>query len=159
MEEKIPEKIDLGQPPKELVVADFYDLLDTVELRTDETNRKLLLMQTIQGHANMADSKFRTNEDKAECTKYPNTTIDDIALILSKDKRLNMSSTEVKKKRYDNIMEIQQVMNRIIKGERIRKLQNSKNKPLLGIPFFNNIEIKNPINVLTGFYLGSIMDN
>lgn len=159
MEEKTPEKIYLGPPPKELVVADFYDLLDNIQLRTDETNRKLLLMQTIQGHANMADGKFRTNEDKAECMKYPNATIDDIALLLDKDKRLNMNHTEVKKKRYENIMEIKEVMMGIIKGERIQKLQNSKGKPLLGIPFFNTTYIQNPINVLTGFYLGSIMDN
>lgn len=159
MEEKTQEKIYLGPPPKELVVADFYDLLDTVKLRTDDTNRKLLLMQTIQGHANMADGKFRTNEEKAECMKYPNATLDDIAILLDKDKRLNMNHTEVKKKRYENILEIKEVMMRIIKGERVRKLQNSKEKPLLGIPFFNTTEIKNPINVLTGFYLGSIMDN
>lgn len=159
MEEKTPKKIYLGPPPKELVVADFYDLLDNIQLRTDETNRKLLLMQTIQGHANMADGKFRTNEDKAECMKYPNATIDDIAILLDKDKRLNMNHTEVKKKRYENIMEIKEVMMRIIKGERVRKLQNSKGKPLLGIPFFNTTEIKKTINIITGFYLGSIMDN
>jgi len=160
MEESKPDtKLDMGLPPKELVVADFYDLLDTVPLRTDETNRKLLLMQTIQGHSNMADGKFRTHEEKAECIKYPNVVIDDIALILAKDKRLGMTPAQVKKKRLDNIMEIKDLMMRIIKGERISRLETAKGEPLLGIPFFKKIEITNPINVLTGFYLGSIMDN
>jgi len=160
MEETKPiKKIDLGPPPKELVVADFYDLLDTVDLKTDETNKKLLLMQTIQGHANMADGKFRTHEDKAECIKYPNATIDDVAILLNKDKRLKMSHAEVKRKRMENIMEIKELMINIIKGERIEKLQNSKREPLLRLPFLKSIEIKNPINIITGFYLGSIMDN
>jgi len=159
-EETLPRnKIELGSPPQERVIADFYSLLDTVQLRTSGLNKKLLLMQTIEGHASMADGEFRTHEDKSDCIKYPNVTLEDISLALKNDKRLKMAPKKVKEARLENIMEIREVMFKIIEGTKIKKLQNSKDEPLLGIPFFNDIEIKNSMNVLKGFYLGSIMDN
>ena len=155
----LQENICLDSPPSEIVIADFHDLVNNIPLRTSETNRKLLLMQTIQGHANMAHGKFRKSENRYEDIRYPNATLDDIATALAEDKLLGMKPIEVKKKRMENIMEIRELMIKILKKEKVRNLQNSEGEPLMGIPFFNDIEIRNPKNVLKGFYLGSIMDN
>lgn len=159
MENPAQENISLGPPPKETVIADFHSLLDSVKLLTNETNRKLLLMQTIQGHANMADGKFRTAEEKEDCTRYPNTTLEDIAQALADDERLGMTPTEVKEKRLKNILEIEGFIKKALKGEKIKRIQNDEREPLLGIKLFDEILLKNPMNVAKGFYLGSIMDN
>lgn len=162
MEDSIPAeekaskaKINLGPPPKELVVADFQELLDNVPLRTSEESRKLFLMQTIEGHSNMADGAFRVHEDKSLCTRYPNATLEDIATLIGGKKY----AKKIKNKRMQIINDIRDFMGRIIKGSRPQKLRNQKGEPLCGDYFFEDFTIKNPKNLLKGFYLGSIMDN
>ncbi|MBU4502750.1 MAG: hypothetical protein KKA79_09205 [Nanoarchaeota archaeon] len=160
MENLIPEeerasmaKINLGPPPKELVIADFQELMDTVSLRTSEHSRKLFLMQTIEGHSNMADGAFRVYKDKSMCTRYPNSTLEDIAGMICKNTK------KVKEARMQMITDIRDFMQDIIKGKRPKKLKDSRGETLCGDIFFEDYEIKNPNNLLKGFYLGSIMDN
>lgn len=149
--------MNLGEttPPKELIIKDYTSLLNKVKLRMGSKYKKLLLMQSIIGHAQNGHAEF---SDKA----YVNTTLDDIVDALASSKNLGLvsiSKDDVKASRDEVIEMLKSPFKRIIKGEDITGLTDEEGKPLLGISTLRKAKIRNKEAFLTGGYLASKMDS
>ncbi len=131
---------------KKLVMADFSYMCDEFNLLIDDEAKKLLLLQSIQGHATEGHCCF-------EKAAYPQTTIEDIV------NALDLEPEEVKAQRQVYIDEIFEFRDRILSGEKVKKYQNTEGEPLFRMPFFNHLEIENPGAALLGISLASKMDN
>jgi len=144
--------------PADIIIADYMSLLNQVELKMDEKYRKLLLMQSVIGHAQNGHVEFKGRI-------YENTSIDDVvdALASSKNPKIHeglgkISKSRVKKLR-DKVLEILiNPFERIMAGEDVKSLTNKKGKPLLGISSLKEAKIRNKEAFLIGGYLASRMD-
>lgn len=132
-------------PPVNLIRKDFESLKEKVRLRTSKEVSDLILMQTIEGHAHNGHGEFSGK-------KFVDTTMNDIVFALGFDAYVIRSA------RQSLIDEIYDFVDRVISGEKLFKLQNRENEPILRVPLFNEIEIDSK-DVLVGLYLGGFMDD
>jgi len=123
---------------------DYKTLLSNVELPVDRTTKELLLMQSIIGHAQHGHAEFKR-------TKFPNATLDDVVLALNKD------PIKIRKKRQNIINSIFDFTNGIIDSPDYPGYVSLDGEPLISLKY--NWKMEDPAAVLTGIYLGSIMDN
>lgn len=132
-------------PPVNLIRKDFESLKEKVKLRTSKEVSDLILMQTIEGHAHNGHGEFSGK-------KFVDTTMNDIVFALGFD------AYAIRSARQSLIDEIYEFVDRVIGGEKLFKLQNKKNEPILRVPIFNEIEI-DAKDVLLGLYLAGLMDD
>ncbi|MBI4447773.1 hypothetical protein HY643_02240 [Candidatus Woesearchaeota archaeon] len=147
--------------PHDVLRREYFSLLDEVSLRTDEENRRLLLMQSFVGRAQNGNGHYCRE-------KNVNTTMDDLVAFEDEIKNywsLNKKLTSgevrdfIKKKRQERIDSAKGWVKRALKGEKLTHLADESDSPLFGVENFRNWQVKNPINVLKGIYYGSRMDN
>lgn len=145
--------------PANLIIQDYMSLLDRVNLRMASKYKKLLLMQSITGHAQNGHCEFLGQA-------YINITLDEIvdALACIGDQKVFQEIGEVSKKNVkrlrDEVIEtLKSPFKRIIKGEEVTSLTDENGEPLLGISTLLEAEIKNKEAFLIGGYLASKMDS
>lgn len=131
--------------PYELIAEDFRQLDATAMLRTTWDNERLILMQSVQGHAHEGHWSFAGR-------KYANTTMDDIS------RALRLYPAGVRKDRQRLIDEVNAYVDRVIAGEEQPLLANDNGVPLLGSSMFQNIHVPGK-EVLRGMYLGGLRDD
>ncbi|MBC7194187.1 MAG: hypothetical protein H5U37_00785 [Caldisericia bacterium] len=132
-------------PPINLIRKDFESLKEKVRLRTSKEVSDLILMQTIEGHAHNGHGEFQGK-------RFVDTTMNDIVFALGFD------AYAIRSARQSLIDEIDEFVDRVIKGEKINRLLNKSGEPILRVPIFNDIEIDSK-EVLLGLYLGGLMDD
>ncbi len=132
-------------PPVNLIRKDFESLKEKIRLRTSKEVSDLILMQTIEGHAHNGHGEFQGR-------KFVDTTMNDIVFALGLD------AYAIRSARQSLIDEIDEFVDRVIKGEKINKLLNKCGEPILRVPIFYDIEIDSK-EVLLGLYLGGLMDD
>ncbi len=131
--------------PYEMIARDFRDLDAAETLRTTWDVERLILMQSVQGHAHEGHCTFAGR-------RYVNTTIDDIS------RALRLDPVAVRKDRQRLIDEIEAYVDRVIGGEEDPLLANEEGTPLLGSSMFHNLHVPGK-DVLRGLYLGGLRDD
>jgi hypothetical protein len=131
--------------PYELLARDFRHLDAADTLRTTWDIERLILIQSVQGHAHEGHATFAGR-------KYPNTSIDDIS------RSLRLDPAIVRSDRQKLIDEIVEYVDRVIQGEESPALANKDDKPLLGSSMFHNLKLPGR-DVLRGIYLGGLRDD
>lgn len=138
-------KIYRGVAPRHLIKRDFQYLDSKERLRTTWEVERLVLAQSVQGHAHEGHSLFRG-------MKYPNTTMDHIY------SALDINPTEARASRQRLIDEIKDYVKRVIDGDEDTHLTNQRGEGFLGSSMFRKLEVSNR-DVLGGLYLGGLRDN
>lgn len=135
--------------------ADYGLLVDNITLDARPEISRLLFHQTLTGHAGEGHVTFREAN-----RSYPNVTMDDICLALGED------PTRIKEQRQRVIDEVFTYVRNAIEGNSPRNAQdehllaNEQGQALAGLALPGGIPIiKNPLDVLRGMVLGSIVDD
>jgi len=134
-----------GIAPYDLIARDFRALDSAEMLRTTWDVERLILMQSVQGHAHEGHALFSG-------TKYPNTTIDDIS------RALRLDAAWVRDARQRLIDEIETYVDRVLDGEQSPPLESEDGEGLLGSTMFRGLEVLGR-DVLRGLYLGGLRDD
>ena len=137
-------KVGPGIAPHQLICEDFRVLDSQVTLRTTWEVERLVLMQSVEGHAHMGHGEFRGRT-------YPNTTQDDIA------RALKLSPAEAKAARQLLINEIKDFTLRLAAGEDLQHAVNRQGEPLLRIGFLRVLNLDR-LAFLRGVYAGGLRD-
>ncbi len=133
-----------GVAPYHIIQQDFRELDSEEMLRTTWPIERLILIQSVQGHAFEGHRRFRG-------TKYPNTSIDDISRALSLDPAV------IRRDRQALIDEIYEYADRVIAGDENAPLTNKDGRGLLGSSIFNGMNVSGS-DVLKGLYIGGMRD-
>ena len=131
--------------PYDQIQRDFRQLDALETLRTNWDNERLILIQSVQGHAHEGHCTFRGR-------KYPNTTIDDIS------RALRLDPVWVRTERQKLIDEIEAYVDRVIAGEEAPPLANEDGVPFLGSSMFHGMNLLGR-DVLRGLYMGGLRDD
>ncbi len=134
-----------GIAPNDTIQMDFRQLDATDNLRTTWDIERLILLQSVQGHAHEGHGRFHN-------TRYPNTTIDDIS------RALRLDPVWVRVERQKLIDEIKEYVDRVIRGEEMPHLTNVEGAGLLGSSMFRETTVSGH-EVLRGLYLGGLRDD
>jgi len=136
----------------DLVKEDYNDMLSNVNVDVSYEVKRLLLLQSVAGHAMQGHGKFRDRHRKTQYL-FPETTVEDVVDALS------MSAYDVKEERQGLIDESTDMVARIMGGERVSTYTNRHGDALFRIGMLNYMPIQDPAAFLIGIYLGSRMDN
>ncbi|MHB0913085.1 MAG: hypothetical protein ACYC2Y_06530 [Armatimonadota bacterium] len=131
--------------PYEMIQRDFRELDAAEKLRTTWDTERLILIQSVQGHAHEGHATFRGR-------RFPNTSIDDIA------RALRLDPTWMRTERQHLIDEVVHYAERAIAGEENLTLSNGDGIGLLSSSMFNQLDVP-PHSVLRGLYLGGLRDD
>jgi hypothetical protein len=131
--------------PSELIREDFQRMLYTMRLRTTDVVMELILMQSVEGHAQMGHGSFARR-------KFPNTEMEDIVEALRRSHRATAAQ------RQDLIDEVGAWADAAIAGKAPRTLVNETGEGLIGCGLLRHLEV-NPPDVLRGLYLGGLRDD
>jgi hypothetical protein len=131
--------------PYGMIAQDFRELDAAETLRTTWANERLILMQSVQGHAHEGHRAFSGR-------RYPNTTMDDIS------RALRIDPVVVRADRQKLIDEISAYADRVMAGNDSCQLANEHGAPLLGSSMFHHIEVSGN-DVLKGLCLGGLRDD
>ncbi len=134
-----------GIAPYDLIARDFRALDLEETLRTTWDVERVILMQSVQGHAHEGHGLFSG-------IKYPNTTIDDIS------RALRLDPTWVRLERERLINGIEQYVSCVLNGEQSPPLEDDEGQALLGSAMFRNLDVPGS-EVLRGLYLGGLRDD
>ncbi len=131
--------------PFELIRDDFQRMMLTKRLRTTDEVCEVVLMQSVEGHAQMGHGLFRGR-------RYPNTEMDDIVQALGREPR------RVALQRQMVIDEICEWADRALNGMAQDTLVNEHGDGLVGCGLLRHFTV-DPKDVLRGLYLGGLRDN
>jgi hypothetical protein len=134
-----------GVAPYDLIQRDFKILDAAEKFRTTWDVERLVLMQSVQGHAHEGHATFRGRS-------YPNTTIDDIS------RALRLDPVWVREERQRLIDEIAAYADKVMAGEEDAPLLNDDGAGFLGSSMFRDLQVSGP-DVLRGLYLGGLRDD
>lgn len=133
-----------GIAPTDLIQEDFREFDSAVTLRTTWDIERLILIQSLQGHAHEGHGRFKG-------TKYPNTSIDDISRALRLDPKW------VRSERQRLIDEIIEYVDKAIAGADTLPLSSDEGVGFLGSSMFHGISVPCK-DVLRGLYIGGLRD-
>jgi hypothetical protein len=149
----------------EIAVADYESCRERINLFTSEQIKDLLIMQTIEGHSRKGHGEFSTYG-----RSYLNAGVEDVVSALEKSNKFGITLGGIKEERQILIDDIYRWAERAIdyslSGGRkktlpleLRQLRNENGEALMGVPFFYNYQVSDPLAVLKGIFLGSRMDS
>lgn len=133
-----------GVAPYDIIQNDFRDFDKLETLRTTWDIERLILIQSVQGHAHEGHGRFRG-------FKYPNTSIDDIS------RALRLDPVWVRTERQKLIDDIYSYVDEVIAGNEKPPLTGLSEVPFLGCNIFRMLDISGH-DVLKGLYLGGLRD-
>lgn len=128
-----------------IVKIDYEQLIEREVLDTSEDIERLILLQSIEGHAQNGHCAFNR-------LKYVNVDTNDVVRILQLDRE------SIKKRRQGLIDEIFIWVDDWMKEVENDRLVNRDGKPFLRIPHLSHYKV-NPADVFRGLYLGGLRDN
>ncbi len=134
-----------GIAPYDRIVRDFRQLDAAEMLRTTWDVERLIHMQSVQGHAHEGHGMFYG-------VRYPNTTMDHIALALRLDPAC------VRADRQALIDGIEDYIDRVLEGEERPPLVNREGAPLLNCGTLRDLDVSGR-EVLQGLYAGGLRDD
>jgi hypothetical protein len=120
-------------------------MLYTMRLRTTESARELILMQSVEGHAQMGHGAFAGR-------RFPNTEMEEVVEALARDPRA------VGLQRQALIDEVASWTESVLAGEPRDTLVNEEGEGLIGCGLLRHLTVSPP-DVLRGLYLGGLRDH
>ncbi len=117
----------------------------TKRLRTTDEVAEWILMQSVEGHAQMGHGAFAGR-------KFPNTEMEDVVEALGREPR------SVATQRQGLIDEVAAWAERAMKGTAPKTLVNEDGDGLIGCGLLRHLEVE-PADVLRGLYLGGLRDD
>jgi len=138
---------------KNAVIRD-YAFLSSQKFAIDEETKKLLLPQSITGHALFGHSSFIDENGKS--LVFADATIEKVIAALSDVLEIK-NPKEIGVRRENFLKEVYYLMNRAFQEEKI-ELHDRNGCPLLGVDFLKGKLVRSS-DFLKGFYLGAMMDN
>lgn len=133
-----------GIAPYDVIQRDFMQFDAAETLRTTWDIERLILIQSVQGHAHEGHCAFAG-------IKYPNTSIDDIS------RALRLDPVWVRTERQILIDEIVAYVDKVIAGEKDPPLTNDEGVGLLGSSMFAGLHLPGH-EVLRGLCMGGLRD-
>jgi len=130
---------------QKLIREDFNRLLDRERLNTTSEIERLVLLQSIEGHAHNGHGAFRQR-------RYLDVTTADVV------RALGFDAGEVKSKRQRLIDAVFQWAELAERERQPDTLVDGDGKPLLGIPQFTDIRVGGR-DIIKGLYVGGLRDN
>ncbi len=130
---------------QKLIREDFNRLLDRERLNTTSEIERLVLLQSIEGHAHNGHGAFRQR-------RYVDVTTADAV------RALGFNVNEVKAKRQRLIDAVFRWAQLAEREKQPDTLVDGDGKPLLGIPQFTDIRVEGR-DILKGLYVGGLRDN
>ena len=131
--------------PADLIRDDFQRMLFTMRLRTTGQAGENILMQSVEGHAQMGHGSFSGR-------RFPNTEMEDIVDALGRNPAV------VGEQRQRLIDEVFAWVDRAIAGKPPATLVNEHGEGLIGCGLLRQIQVE-PRDVLRGIYLGALRDD
>lgn len=131
--------------PYELIREDFQRMLFTKRLRTTDDAAEWILMQSVEGHAQMGHGAFAGR-------RFPNTEMEDIVEALGREPKL------VARQRQGLIDEVCDWAQRAMNGNGPKTLVNGNGEGLIGCGLLRHFAVDSA-DVLRGLYLGGMRDN
>ena len=131
--------------PFDLIREDFQRMLYTMRLRTTDVAMELILMQSVEGHAQMGHGSFAGR-------RFPNTEMEDIVDALHRNPRA------VAAQRQDLIDEVIAWADAAIVGKAPSTLVNDAGEGLVGCGLLRHLAVSPP-DVLRGLCLGGLRDD
>jgi CBS domain-containing protein len=129
---------------RNLIRVDYERLLNRERLNTSAEIEKLILIQSIEGHAHNGHGAFRQ-------LRYVDVMTSDVVLALGLDPVI------IKGKRQKLVDDVVRWVELALLGNQPDTLINGDGKPLLGIPQFAGIKTDG-IGLLKGFFIGGFRD-
>lgn len=134
-----------GVAPYDRIVRDFRQLDSAETLRTTWDVERLILMQSVQGHAHEGHGVFYG-------VRYSNTTMDDIS------RALRLDPVAIREDRQRLIDGIGQYADRVLAGEERPPLEDDEGLPLLNTASLRGLDVSG-MEVLRGLYAGGLRDD
>ena len=131
--------------PADLIRRDFRELDGRTTLRTTWEIERMLLIQSIEGHAHEGHGAFNGR-------RYPNTSLDHIT------RALHLDPTVVKAARQALINGVHEYVDATLAGNAPPALVDERGEPLFGFSTLRLLEV-DPRDVLRGLYLGGLRDD
>jgi len=131
--------------PSDIIREDFQRMLYTMRLRTTDLTMELILMQSVEGHAQMGHGSFAGR-------RFPNTEMDDII------DALRWNARAVAAQRQDLIDEVVDWADAAMAGDGPNTLVNEHGDGLIGCGLLRHFEVS-PHDVVRGLYLGGLRDD
>jgi hypothetical protein len=131
--------------PPDLIRQDFHGIDAHETLRTTWPIEQLILIQSVEGHAQEGHGAFRGQ-------RFVNTTMDDIS------RALRLDPDVMKADRQSLIDSISGYVTAVLSGNPPPGLLDTDNEPLLGISTLRYLSVA-PMDVLRGLYLGGLRDD
>jgi hypothetical protein len=128
-----------------LIRADFDRLLKRERLDVSAEVERLILVQTVEGHAHNGHGEFRPR-------RFVDVTTADVV------RALRLDGAKVKRARQELIDDVFGWAERAMAGDDATALADADGKPLLSIPFLADFAVE-PTAVLRGMYVGGKRDN
>jgi hypothetical protein len=128
-----------------LIRADFDRLLRRERLDVSAAVERLILVQTVEGHAHNGHGEFRPR-------RFVDVTTADVV------RALRLDAAKVKRARQKLIDDVFGWAERAAAGDDATALADADGKPLLSIPFLADFAVE-PAAVLRGMYVGGKRDN
>jgi CBS domain-containing protein len=131
---------------RELIRADFNRITRRERLDVSAAVERLILVQTVEGHAHNGHGEFRQR-------RFVDVTTADVV------RALRLNPAEIKEARQKLIDDVFAWAERAVAGDDASTaLADADAKPLLSIPFLAEFAV-DPGDVLRGLYVGSLRDN
>ena len=128
-----------------LIRADFDRLLNRERLDVSAAVERLILIQTVEGHAHNGHGEFRPR-------RFVDITTADVV------RALRLDAAKVKRARQKLIDDVFGWVERALAGEDATALADADGKPLFSVPFLADFAVE-PAAVLRGIYVGGKRDN
>ena len=128
-----------------LIRADFDRLLKRERLDVSAAVERLILIQTVEGHAHNGHGAFRPR-------RFVDVTTADVV------RALRLDAAKVKRARQKLIDDVFGWVERAVAGEDATALADADGKPLFSVPFLADFTVE-PAAVLRGIYVGGKRDN
>lgn len=129
---------------RRIAKADYEHLIELEELDTTEEVKRLILLQSIEGHAHNGHALFQH-------LRFVNIDTSDAV------KALELYATDIKARRQSLIDDIKDFVDDFLNGKPREYLVNSSGRPFIEIPILNNIKV-DARAVVRGMYLGGLRD-
>lgn len=130
---------------KDLIREDYNRLVKKETLNTTAEIERLILLQSIEGHAHNGHGAFRQR-------RLVDITTSDVVKALGLDRKA------IRGKRQVLIDDIFRWAELALSGKQPDELVNGEGKPLLGVPQFSENKVNGP-DVLKGLYIGGLRDD
>ncbi|PIN69569.1 hypothetical protein COV93_04810, partial [Candidatus Woesearchaeota archaeon CG11_big_fil_rev_8_21_14_0_20_43_8] len=133
-----------------VAINDFSYMMKKWKIDATENTKRNLLIQSGSGHAQNGHGAY------AFANMFlPEVEVEDVCIALGFD------PSHIKRERMNILDDIEDLVHRILAGDKIKKIKNTNGEPIGGITCFKKLKVDpaKSDDLLKGLALGGLMDN